>query len=619
MTNITGTGVTPVAVVFDDGSEDSWSEELGFLASDEERAFARELVLEHLAELVDQEAIAEANGWGPVAGCEVDPFTDDELVVGLAGPVHESDLLLLASIHPDALESNAARLAFVAAADRVAALVAGLRCEALVAFAGEEPTGDYLVEVAGEHEVAVARRSSRYAAGRDIEVARSLRTTFPRFGLALLAGEVSEGHCRALVERTRVVTDPAVLVAIESRVLRKAKRLPVGKFGDEVAKAITALDAYAIARHRRAKDSRCVYSRPLPDGLGFMGIVDDWGTISALRATIDADAQVLRAERGGAAAVPEDDDARVGACRADALAARVLGTVDEDGTVTWEPRDSVQVTLDLVIDLTTLRGEDDRLALLEGQPVPAQIAREWVDAVRTWRRVVTDPVDGHLLDYGTRQYLPDRLRRYVLARDGGCIAPDCSTRSRRRLQLDHVVEFPDGPSSAANTDCKCVVCHQLKTAGHITITDSNADGSRTWTTASGQTVRIPPRPFLHDPVDDPPPRRRQTPHTAPEPQPALSPTTPAPADQDEIRLSDAASGARPPGRCEGRVASENLGRRVRSATCLGEPRAPAAPRCARRRNPSGCRGRLRSRRRRPTRLLGPRRAGRSGRPRPGAR
>ena len=52
-----------------------------------------------------------------------------------------------------------------------------------------------------------------------------------------------------------------------------------------------------------------------------------------------------------------------------------------------------------MIDLTTLRGEDDRLALLEGQPVPAQIAREWAEVVRTWRRVVTDPVDGHLLEY----------------------------------------------------------------------------------------------------------------------------------------------------------------------------------------------------------------------------
>ena len=528
-----GTGDQPVTVVFDDGADDNWPEELGLFVTEEERAFARALVVEHLAELAEQDEIAEANGWGPVEGCEVDPLTPDELVPGLAGPAHESDLLLLASVHPDDLESNAARLAYVAGLDRVAAFVAAKRSQVLVAFAGAEPCGDYLAEVAGEHEVAITRRCSKYAAGRDIDVARSLATTFRQFSAALLAGEVSEGHCRTLVERTRDVRDPEVLVAIETRVLRKATRLPVGKFGDEVTKAVTALDADAVARHRRATDSRCVYSRPLPDGLGFLGVVDEWSTIKAMQATIDADAAVLRQERGGAAAVPEDDDARVGACRADALAAHVLGTVGEDGTVTWEPRESVQVTVDVVIDLDTLRGEDDRLALLEGQPVPAQIAREWADTARAWRRVVTDPVDGHLLDYGTRQYLPEPLRRFVMSRDGGCIAPDCTTRSPRRLQLDHVVPFPDGPSNVANTDTKCIVCHQLKTAGHLTVTDTNADGSRTWTTASGQTVHIPPRPFLHDPADDPPTRLRPTQPPAPEPPPAPRTTTPAPRDEDE--------------------------------------------------------------------------------------
>jgi hypothetical protein len=97
-----------------------------------------------------------------------------------------------------------------------------------------------------------------------------------------------------------------------------------------------------------------------------------------------------------------------------------------------------------------------------------------------------------------------------------------------------VVPFPDGSSSTTNTDTKCVVCHQLKTAGHVTVTDTDADGSRTWSTASGQTVRIPPRPFLHDPADDPPPSRNQTPQTAPEPPPAPRPTTPEPPGDDEI-------------------------------------------------------------------------------------
>jgi hypothetical protein len=298
------------------------------------------------------------------------------------------------------------------------------------------------------------------------------------------------------------VADDQVLAAIETRVLPKATRLPVGAFGKAVAAAVVDLDPDALTRHRRARDQRRVYSRQLDDGLGFLGVVHEWGVISAIQATIDADAQALRAERGGAAAVTDgDDEARADACRADALAARVLGRVDENGAVTWDPRASVQVNLDLVMDLDTLRGETDRLALLEGQPVPAEIAREHADAVRTWRRVITDPADGHLLDYGTRQYLPDRLRRFVLARDGACLAPDCTTRSPRRLQMDHVIPFPEGASSAANCDTKCVTCHQLKTTDHVRVTDSKADGSRTWTTRWGRVVSIPAKPFLHDPRD----------------------------------------------------------------------------------------------------------------------
>ncbi len=472
--------------------------------SADDRAFAALLAAEYRAEDAELVAVAETHGWLQPHECEPASLTADEQVEALSGPAHEMDLPLLAGIAPTDLSSDLVRVRYLQALDRVAALVASLRADALVALAGAESTGAYLSEVAVEHEVAVARRTSRHAAGRAIEVARGLRTTFPAFARALRAGEISEAHCSLLVDRTRVVVDDAALAALEARLLPRARRLPVGRFGREVARAIAALDPEAVARHRRARETRTVYSRPLEDGLGFLGLVHDWATISAIQATVDADAAHLRLQRGGATAVVQDgdEDARLGACRADALAARLLGAVADDGTVTWNPHDSVRVSLDLVIDLDTLRGEVEREALLDGQPIPADAARELVDAVRTWRRVVTDPVDGHLLDYGTRQYLPDRLRRFVFARDGECLAPDCAVRSPRRLQLDHVVPFPDGPSSAANTDTKCTVCHQLKTAGHLGVADASADGSRTWTTAWGQRVHIPARAFLHDPTDE---------------------------------------------------------------------------------------------------------------------
>jgi hypothetical protein len=269
-----------------------------------------------------------------------------------------------------------------------------------------------------------------------------------------------------------------------------------------------------------------VWTSPLDDGLGFLGMVDQYATIAAMAATIDADAARLRAGRGGAAAVVAgDEEARMGACRADALATRVLGTITPDSqeaadggeaeatsgaTVTFT-REPVPVVLNVVIDLETLRGERDRMALLEGAPVPAGIARELAEGAIGWRRMVTDPVDGHLLDAGTTIYLPQPLRRYVLARDGECRSPVCTVTSPRRIQLDHAIEFPTGPSSAGNTGAVCSTDHQLKTAGVVDITDSRPDGSCTWTTNLGQHIPIPPRPYLHDPHDNPDAPRRAAP------------------------------------------------------------------------------------------------------------
>ncbi|HEY5134401.1 MAG TPA: hypothetical protein VIJ41_01305 [Candidatus Nanopelagicales bacterium] len=48
----------------------------------------------------------------------------------------------------------------------------------------------------------------------------------------------------------------------------------------------------------------------------------------------------------------------------------------------------------------TLRGESDQIAILDGQPVPGQIGPGVTRFGTWWRQLVTDPVDGHLLDYG---------------------------------------------------------------------------------------------------------------------------------------------------------------------------------------------------------------------------
>lgn len=441
------------------------------------------------------------------------------VVGGLTGPPAPLDLVAL-SEPASSGDGPAQKVARLQHLDRIAGLVASQRNDVLVGLAGEESSGALLAEMHAEHEVAVARRTSRYSAGRSIENARALATVFPGFAAALRAGEVTEAHVAVLVERSRVVSDPEVLVEVGRRALPKARRMTPGELGAELAAIIADVDPDAAARTRRARESRRVWTRPLDDGLSFLGLVHDTATIDAIKDAITTDAHALRAQAreqassdGGAD--PEWQESSLDAVRADALAARVLGRVADDGTVTWD-RSEAQVVVEVVMTLDQVKAEADRLeqepsvALVDGAPVPAAIAREVAESAVWWRRLVTDPVDGHLLDYGTARYLPGRLRRYVLARDQVCRAPGCTHGSN--LEMDHAAPFPEGRSSAENCGALSRPCHQLKTEGLVDIVDSRSDGSGTWVTAWGQRITLPPRPVIPGrPEPDPPPSRPPSP------------------------------------------------------------------------------------------------------------
>jgi len=77
-----------------------------------------------------------------------------------------------------------------------------------------------------------------------------------------------------------------------------------------------------------------------------------------------------------------------------------------------------------------------------------------------WQRIVYDPATGALLDAGSTVHdPPPSLRRHVLIRDGGCTHPICGTS---RVDLDHNVPFPHGPTNAGNLRSRCRHHHRLK-------------------------------------------------------------------------------------------------------------------------------------------------------------
>ena len=422
------------------------------------------------------------------------------LALGVVDPAEIADQVAA----PDLLD-ELARL------DREVDRAHGRRYAALAAIAGTRGSAAAVSSEADRHiahEVAIATGMSKDAAARHLATARSLFEEFAPFGHALLEGSVSDWHARTLIAECVNVSDPEVRAEIGRLALPYAQTLVVAEFRVEVQALIASLDRDAVKRRQQAHDDRGIYVRRGKDGMSFLGLTHDTPVIDAIMATLVQDGQAIGDQRqrdNDTAAAQDGDpvwseaDLRADACRADALMARILGTVDADGSVSYDRAAATVITTEIVIDLPTLRGLADHVALINDQPAPADLARDLAAWTAFIRRIVVDPVDGHLLDYGDTVYVPPAVRRFCFARDRGCRSPGCTRKAPRLLQLDHAEEAPHGPSSSANCGPQCTECHRRKTAGLLDITDSRADGSATFHTALGQSVRIPARPYLPGP------------------------------------------------------------------------------------------------------------------------
>ena len=111
---------------------------------------------------------------------------------------------------------------------------------------------------------------------------------------------------------------------------------------------------------------------------------------------------------------------------------------------------------------------------------------------RTLTTVLSAPLDPRPLSSDSYA-LPPRLARFIKVRDVTCTFPVC-TLLARRCDNDHVVPWPQGPTTADNTSSECKH-HHLAKHECFTLTKA-ADGTLTWTTPLGRTYLRRPRPLL---------------------------------------------------------------------------------------------------------------------------
>ena len=101
----------------------------------------------------------------------------------------------------------------------------------------------------------------------------------------------------------------------------------------------------------------------------------------------------------------------------------------------------------------------------------------------TWRRLVTDPASGTVLDVGRTRYRPPAgLADLVRARDRACVFPTCQTPAER-CDIDHLTAWSQGgTTSLDNLTTLCEAHHRLKHTPGWALTRDQASGILSWHT-----------------------------------------------------------------------------------------------------------------------------------------
>ena len=153
--------------------------------------------------------------------------------------------------------------------------------------------------------------------------------------------------------------------------------------------------------------------------------------------------------------------------------------------------------MNVTIDLPTLLGLQDNPGELAGYgPLPAPLARMLAADAR-WRRMILDPLTGHLLDMGHTSYEPSaRLARFVKTRDRRCVFPTCN-RASQHCEIDHDRPYrPDLPGGGRtdrdNLHPRCGNHHKLKHKTGWTIRTTPITGQSTWTSPLGKHYTVEP-------------------------------------------------------------------------------------------------------------------------------
>ena len=409
--------------------------------------------------------------------------------------------------------------------DAMLAIAGSTRRVQSVQVAGARGMESLEIEDAARSEIALAARWTESYAQERLTAARMIRLLLPETEHALELGALSATQAMVIAEGAQRLAvglgvdassanvdrkAPAWLqleecaAALDHRASAIAARSTRSHTRAAVNRIVDALDPDGMRRRRQAASrQRGVWVQPEADGnsllIARMGVAEANACMARVRA--------LAEDRRTSAVATGSTDARgIGELRAEALADLILhSATTEVGAATPRARADIDVviTLDALLRLQGSATPDTAfLQSGDGEDLlPAEEVRDlFADGHEvTLRRLVTDPITGHLLDVSPRRYTPsDRLREFIASRDLRCRWPGCNARAAT-ADLDHAHAFEQGgASSRANLGLLCRRHHLLKTHAGYDIEAGNADGSCRFTTPSGLQYQHDPRAVVPD-------------------------------------------------------------------------------------------------------------------------
>jgi hypothetical protein len=429
-----------------------------------------------------------------------------ELLFAIPGA---ATLARLSEIDPNSLTASD-RIDYLTALDRQDGWLYALRQRAIAAVAGLQPSegGGPLsgVDETEREDISTALRLAPATAQSRIDIARTLVNNLPNTCSALATGEISSAHATVIARETAAaIRDGApesVIFEIEQRAIAYAEfhtpgqvanhvRNTVAKFAPEEFEEVTA----------RATALRRVNCYNETDGMStvvaILPAADAQVVMNSIEAFILRQEQIGKSNDLSMGASVEFEKLTVDQKRADALSAICANFLsDISTTVTPQRR---PLTVNVTIDLPTLLGLAENPGQLAGYgPIPASVARELASDGK-WKRFITEPQTGNLLDFGRESYEPpQQLKDFLIARDRTCRFPGCR-RSALLSDLDHAQSWESGGStSLENIGALCRRHHRLKTHDGWKI-ESFPDGSCTWTSPLGKQFFTPAR-SIHETI-----------------------------------------------------------------------------------------------------------------------